>query len=165
MNEEYTFFSSGVFSQWYPSKFVVDNVEFSCAEQFMMYQKAILFGDHHTSQQIMKTTNPKTQKLLGRKVSGFDPKAWHQNCFEIVYIGNEAKFTQNPTLLARLMATGTTILVEASSWDKIWGIGLDAKTAIVTPPYLWKGSNYLGKVLTSVRNNIREDMHTEEILL
>lgn len=37
---EYFWQKESVFSQWYPSKFVVDGVEYSCAEQYMMQQKA-----------------------------------------------------------------------------------------------------------------------------
>ena len=41
--EEFTFFYTGdstVFSQWYLTKFTVDGIEYNCAEQYMMYQKA-----------------------------------------------------------------------------------------------------------------------------
>ena len=40
--ERFTFFfrKGSPFSQWHPVEFTVDGVEFNCAEQFMMYQKA-----------------------------------------------------------------------------------------------------------------------------
>ena len=40
--EKFTFFfgSASPFSQWHPAVFSVDDTEFCCAEQFMMYQKA-----------------------------------------------------------------------------------------------------------------------------
>ena len=40
--ETFTFFwgPGTVFSQWYPARFTVDGVEYNCAEQYMMYQKA-----------------------------------------------------------------------------------------------------------------------------
>lgn len=40
--EKFFFFwkSQSPFSQWHKAEFVVDDVEFNCAEQFMMYQKA-----------------------------------------------------------------------------------------------------------------------------
>lgn len=39
--EKFTFFyrSHSPFSQWYPSEFVVDGLEFNCAEQYMMLKK------------------------------------------------------------------------------------------------------------------------------
>jgi hypothetical protein len=38
--ETYFLFDRGIFSQFYPSHFVVDDVDFSSAEQYMMYKKA-----------------------------------------------------------------------------------------------------------------------------
>ena len=40
--EKFFFFwkSQSPFSQWHKAEFVVDDVEFNCAEQFMMYRKA-----------------------------------------------------------------------------------------------------------------------------
>ena len=40
--EKFFFFwrSKSPFSQWHEAEFVVDDVEFNCAEQYMMYRKA-----------------------------------------------------------------------------------------------------------------------------
>jgi ribA/ribD-fused uncharacterized protein len=49
------------------------------------------------------------------------------------------------------MNTGNAILVEASPYDTVWGIGLDEVTAKVTPVNEWKGTNWLGEVLTQLK--------------
>ncbi len=40
--EEFTFFfgQQTVFSQWHPCSFTLDGVQYNCAEQYMMHQKA-----------------------------------------------------------------------------------------------------------------------------
>lgn len=40
--ERYQFFygTASPFSQWHPAKFTVKGIEYNCAEQYMMYQKA-----------------------------------------------------------------------------------------------------------------------------
>jgi len=40
--EKFFFFwkSKSPFSQWHEAQFVVDGIEFNCAEQYMMYRKA-----------------------------------------------------------------------------------------------------------------------------
>lgn len=154
MNKEYTFFWSGPFSQWYPSKFTVDGRTFNCAEQFMMYHKAIYFGDTEIAEQVMKTTSPKEQKKLGRQVKKFDAEKWNEVAKAFVYTGNMEKFKQNPHLQDILVATEGTTLVEASPFDKIWGIGLNEEDALNTPASKWPGTNWLGEVLTSLRDNI-----------
>ena len=66
-----------------------------------------------------------------------------------------AKFSQNPDLKAKLVATGEKVLVEASPNDKIWGIGLRPNDPNVQDPTLWKGENLLGKCLMVVRGLIK----------
>jgi len=155
MNEQYTFFWNGPFSQWFPSKFKVGEQEFNCAEQFMMYSKAIFFDDKKIADQIMQSTSPRDQKKMGRQVKNFDESNWNQVAKSFVYVGNMAKFSQNPNLLEILMKTGDTILVEASPYDRIWGIGLDEVEAKTLPPEQWRGTNFLGLVLTQVKNDIK----------
>jgi len=58
MNEQFTFFYNGPFSQWYPSPFVIDEMMFVNAEQFMMYNKAVLFKDADAAYRIMASNNP-----------------------------------------------------------------------------------------------------------
>ena len=42
-----------------------------CMEQYMMAGKAELFGDSEIREQILKCSDPKQIKALGRKVRGF----------------------------------------------------------------------------------------------
>lgn len=44
------------------------------------------------------------------------------------------------------------------------GIGLDAKTAAVTPIDDWKGTNWLGQVITEVRETFESQLTDERIL-
>jgi ribA/ribD-fused uncharacterized protein len=53
-----------------------------------------------------------------------------------------------------LMATGNKILVEASPFDRIWGIGFDENNRNVHDPNYWKGENLLGFALMEVRDEI-----------
>lgn len=155
MNEEYEFFWSGPFSQWYPSKFTENSVTFATAEQYMMYHKALLFMDFKIAEQILNTEEPHEQKALGRLVKGFNADTWNAVAKSIVYQGNYLKFTQNEFLYSILMDTEDKILVEASPYDTIWGIGLNEKDAKVTPVEQWKGTNWLGEVLTKLKNDLK----------
>lgn len=153
-NEKFTLFWKGTFSQWFPSKFTINGIEYTSAEQYMMSQKAVMFGDSEMLEIIMRTTNPKTQKTCGRNVKGFDPDKWNQYAKAIVFDGNMAKFIQNPNLLDELIATEGTTLVEASPYDKIWGIGMSADNPDALNRATWNGTNWLGEMLTKVRDVI-----------
>jgi len=151
------FFWGGPFSQWTPSPFVVDDVAFNCAEQWMMWKKACLFGDARSARAILATNNPKAQKAIGRGVAGFDEAIWNTACDDIVFDGNYAKFSQSQTLRKLLLDSGDRLIVEASPFDRIWGIGLDAPTARRTPQGQWPGQNKLGKAIMRVRDALNSE--------
>jgi ribA/ribD-fused uncharacterized protein len=152
--EKFTLFWNGPFSQWLPSKFVIDGVEYNCCEQYMMAQKAIMFDDGVSLKEIMDADHPRDQKKLGRKVKNFSPEKWNHYAQQIVYDGNMAKFTQNPDLLKDLFATKGTTLVEASPYDKIWGIGMGANDPDAQNRDTWNGTNWLGEAITKVRETL-----------
>ena len=152
----FTFFftEQSPFSQWYRCAFTVNGHAFSCTEQFMMHGKAVLFGDAEIAAEILAADHPRKHKALGRKVRNFDDAVWKRERLTIVREGNRAKFTQNPELLAQLLATRGTTLVEASPYDRIWGIGLAASNPRAQDPAQWRGQNLLGQVLTSLRDEL-----------
>lgn len=145
-----------VFGQWTPSPFTVDGARYTCAEQFMMAEKARLFGDEATRAKILATDSPREHKALGRQVAGFVGDTWDRACLEIVVRGNHAKFSQNPAMRAALLATGDKLLVEASPLDKIWGVGLRADDPRIHDRSQWRGTNLLGEALMRVRTGLRD---------
>jgi hypothetical protein len=154
MDEKFTFFWYGPFSQWEPSEFEIDDVSYNCAEQYMMAQKAKMFGDDDTYERIMEEDSPREQKKLGRSVKGFNAERWNIRAREIVYDGNYAKFTQNSDLLDKLLATIGTTLVEASPYDCIWGIGMREGDPGIKNRDNWHGTNWLGELLTGLREDL-----------
>src|SRR5690349_1805023 len=99
-------------SQWYLAEFKDEKGRvYSCAEMWMMSEKARLFQDWKTLDKIHSTSDPRMHKKLGREVKGFDDKIWSEKCFDIVVQGNMMKFSQNPELKKYLMSTHPKILV------------------------------------------------------
>jgi ribA/ribD-fused uncharacterized protein len=156
MSGPFTFFftEASPFSQWYRCRFEADGRVFNCMEQYMMLGKARLFEDAETAEKIMAADHPRQHKALGRKVTPFDDKVWRRERENIVLAGNRAKFTQNEELRALLLATAGTTLVEASPYDRIWGIGLGANDPRAQDPAQWRGQNLLGKLLTQLREEL-----------
>ena len=162
VTDQFVFFWNGRFSQWYSSPFTIGSLTYNCAEQWMMYQKACIFGDLETAVNILASTSPKEQKAYGRKIQGFNDGVWNLLCIDIVRVGNLAKFTQNPELGDYLLETDDLVLVEASPYDKIWGIGMGMTDARVEDPKKWKGLNLLGHVLNSVRDDLKRNKAADE---
>jgi ribA/ribD-fused uncharacterized protein len=151
MTDQYVFFWDGPFSQWAYSRFTIDGMTFNTCEQWMMYNKAIMFNDELIVQRIMNTRDPSMQKLLGKKVKGFNDQRWMEDAYNIVKRGNLAKFQQNVDFMNALIETKGKILVEASPYDTRWGIGMGANDTGVEDPANWRGLNLLGKAITEVR--------------
>uniref|UniRef100_A0A0W0FM35 NADAR domain-containing protein n=1 Tax=Moniliophthora roreri TaxID=221103 RepID=A0A0W0FM35_MONRR len=106
--DDYVFFwtpdgDNGWASQWYYSPFTVpivlpdDTTETQCtfptAEHWMMFQKALLFGDNSIAREIQSHTGVEKKdlaeiKALGRKVQNFDEQKWVANRERIVLEGN-----------------------------------------------------------------------------
>jgi ribA/ribD-fused uncharacterized protein len=155
--KQYLFFykSKHPFSNWYKSSFVCNNITFNCSEQYMMYEKAMMFNDVEVAQLILETDDPYKQKFLGREVRGFIKEKWNADCKEIMVPGLVAKFTQNEYLKQFILGTNNLILVEASPSDKIWGIGLSEDDPRALDETQWLGTNWLGDVLMQTRDIIR----------
>jgi hypothetical protein len=142
-------------SQWYPAPFMVDGVRYATAEHYMMAGKARLFGDAEAEERVLASDDPGAAKGAGRKVRGFDEETWAAHRFALVVAANTAKFGQRPALGGFLLATGSRVLVEASPYDTVWGIGLSAEQPEATRPSRWRGLNLLGFALMDVLEALR----------
>lgn len=139
--------------------------------RWMMYHKALHFNDIPTSIEILETTNPRIVKSLGRKVKNFDEKEWNKVKFNIVIQGNVLKFSRGgKELREQLERTGERELVEASPYDKIWGIGIKGgvkecqrqeRDGTLDGKRKEWGKNLLGLAMVEARRLIREKEKNE----
>ncbi|MGW0702559.1 NADAR family protein [Streptomyces sp. NPDC002867] len=142
-------------SQWWPSPFAVDGVQYATAEHWMMAAKARLFGDAEAEHRALEAKSPAEAKKAGRLVRGFDEAIWRRERFAIVRAGSVHKFGRDAALRDFLLGTGDRVLVEASPVDRIWGIGLAADDERAQDPARWRGLNLLGFALMEAREELR----------
>lgn len=88
------------------------------------------------------TLDARSAKKLGRTVPlRWD---WEDVKLSIMYDVCYAKFTLNPQLAEKLIATGDELLVEGNTWnDRFWGV------------YNGEGRNHLGKILMQIRAELQ----------
>jgi ribA/ribD-fused uncharacterized protein len=153
--DRYVLFYTNEFSQWYTCAFVsAAGQRFTSAEQYMMHEKARLFGDTETAKAILATEDPERQKALGRQVKNFNKAVWEARARDIVFTANRLKFTQDARLWRKLKQTAGKRLVEASAKDTVWGIGLAADDPRALEEKTWRGTNWLGDALTKLRDTL-----------
>lgn len=145
-------------SQWFEISFEVGRVKYSSAEHWMMAEKAKTFKDFEILNEIVLAKNPEIVKELGRKIKNFNENTWNTCKYEIVKKGNFHKFSQNEDLKKYLLSTENKVLVEASPYDKVWGIGLGKESPDSIIPDNWNGENLLGFALMEVRDKLKSSL-------
>jgi ribA/ribD-fused uncharacterized protein len=163
VTDKHVFFWNGWPSNWYPSIFEAEyegkTYKFYNTEQYFMFVKAKTFGDEETADRILKEgIDPKIAKGLGRMVKNYDNNVWSEKRYQVMVNANYLKFTKCPRLQEALLGEKYKGkgFVEASPYDRIWGIGIRKEDAS-DDESTWKGQNLLGKVLNEVRERILKE--------
>ena len=124
-----------------------------------MYLKAIYFNDFETAEQIKQATTPKEAKKLGRRVRGFKESQWEEVRENFMYQSIDMKRRADSNFEKELLKEEyrDKTFVEASPFDKVWGIGLKEDDLRADNEEMWLGLNLLGKTLTKLRDDIIRD--------
>lgn len=147
---------NGYLSNWYLSSFTVSHQQYSSAEQYMMHQKALAFGDTAAAEAVLNTQDVGEIKAIGRAVSNYNETVWNGLRQVLMYKGLLAKFQQNYSLRAQLLDTGDELLVECAVKDTIWAVGLSMTDERRFDMGKWRGKNLLGFVLMEVRSTLND---------
>jgi predicted NAD-dependent protein-ADP-ribosyltransferase YbiA (DUF1768 family) len=155
-------------------------LHFTCTEQYMMYSKALFFSSLPCARRILRTSDPKTQKQLGRSIPNFCEDEWSAVREAVGFHGNLLKFTpfektgleegsadgadggnerDGLEMKRVLLETGEKTLCEAASKDRVWGIGFkeqEARRLFREGKTERWGLNLLGRALMRVRDRLRE---------
>ncbi len=148
----------GYLSNWYPSPFDLDGVHFSSAEQYIMFQKCMIFGDEASAKAVLATDDPETQQAIGRNAKGYVGAVWAGQRQLVAVRGLLVKFNQNEDLKQKLLDTGDSYLVECAHSDTIWACGVRLNEDERFDAGKWRGQNILGFALMEVRSILQANM-------
>ena len=150
------FFTKGShLSNFHPSNFDVDGHSYSSVEQYLSHRKALLFGAEDVANNVMTMSEPVAMKRHVKQLPDFNLNSWKENAPTILYDGLCAKFTQNESLKAALLETGTTKLGEACK-NTMFGIGFALSHSKALDIGHWHGDNLQGETLMRVRQAITD---------
>ena len=99
-----------LFLNFHQSPFVMNNQHFATAEHLIQYQKALMFSDSFTANQILYSDTLYEAKHLSRQIQGMDNDRWLEDRNDICLEGVCAKFQQNSNLNSMLLTTHPKIL-------------------------------------------------------
>ena len=124
-------------SNFYEVPVTYDNITYQNNEAAFQAQKTL----DKNKREEFAFLDPAAAKKYGRKVQLRSD--WESVKVDIMYEICKAKFTQNPELTEKLLATGDEELIEGNDWgDMIWG------------QVNGKGQNNLGKILMRIRSEL-----------
>lgn len=164
ITDKYVFFYKDWLSNYQKTQFYFPSKEcpmwcFRTTEQGFMFFKALTFGDYEIAEKIYNNgDNPDLCRKMGRRVNFYNDEIWGLIRYKLFSDLNFQKYIQDKSLREKLLDSkfdGKTF-VEASPIDCIWGVGLDENNPLIDDENNWKGDNYLGKILTNIRNVLKK---------
>lgn len=126
-------------SNFYPATVVYEGITYPDSEHAYQSAKTL---DMNERRRIAAIPTPAEAKKAGEALTY--RADWAAVKYQVMLDCVRDKFTRNPELRARLLATGDAHLEEGNTWgDQIWGV------------YQGKGTNWLGIILMQVRAELR----------
>lgn len=152
MNKKYYYFYNGPLSNFY----IIDKYKGKHSEGWFMQYKALFFEDHESYNQIIGKS-PKIAKRIGRKIKNFNQEEWDVVKFDFMYMSIYRKYKICKPFkdIVDQIYKENLYPVEASPYDRIWGIGYnknDAEDNIQN----W-GLNLLGKCIAKLAFEMNHD--------
>lgn len=132
----------GDFSNFSKHGIEVNGLWWPTVEHFFQAQK---FKDAEYQERIRNAYTPKQAAELGRSRKMPIRSDWESTKDQIMFAAVLKKFQTHNKLANLLLSTGSQDIVENAPGDYYWGIGRDGT-----------GLNVLGKILCSVRDQLRQ---------
>ena len=141
------------FSNFYPVVFRVGKFKFTCLEQAFQFFRAKTLNKLLAASRIYRSRDPVEMKRIGDDLGTSD--LWEDRKFDVMFVCLCNKFKQNEDLKHLLLKTGNCELVEATP-GRLWGCGATLSSNLLRR-HEWPGENKHGKILMSVREELREE--------
>lgn len=134
----------GCFSNFSPHGIDIEGTYWPTVEHYYQGQKFVGSPDAPIIPLIFAAATPEQAAALGRCPSRCLRPDWELVKTQVMRVGVLQKFITHPDIREILLITGDEMLIENSPTDYFWGCGANHT-----------GENHLGKILMSVRAEIR----------
>jgi predicted NAD-dependent protein-ADP-ribosyltransferase YbiA (DUF1768 family) len=142
---------NGFLSPMYPVSFTFKGGEYFTAYQAYEVLRAEELQLPKQATDLLGTRSTRTMRLITRKTDQHpaDARNLWLNILKAIY-------QQHPPLQKQLLDTGTDSLVYAEIRPGPSGVGLAEKDGAILNPAKWKGENFVGLALETIRTELRE---------
>ena len=139
------------FSNFYPVSITMGRYKFNSAEQAYQFLRAKTLNKLLVAMRIYLSRSAYDIKRMAEDLGTSDD--WEAKKMEVMYVILRRKFEQNPDLLRTLLRSGNCELVEATP-NREWGCGATLSSNVLKR-HTWPGENKHGKILMTVREELR----------
>ena len=141
-------------SNFHPSQFTHDGIQYISSEQLIQANKAKLFGDMETYNQILCCSSSLECKNLAKFIRNVDERKWEEVALSTCLPGIRSKLYQDTIAMDTLLyKTGSKRIVECAS-DKLWGNGVPLGDPDCLDPTKWTSQGIMGQILECIRGEV-----------
>lgn len=133
-------------SNFYHAPIVWHGKRYATSEHLYQARKFLGVDDEH-AERIRCARTPTHCKALSRQRGHPIRPGWDEERVGVMREVVALKFDQHPTLMQKLLSTGSEELWEDARGDRFWGAGTPAQ----------RGENWLGRILMDLRAEHRTD--------
>ncbi len=141
------------FSNFHWAPFTINKVTYYMTEQYISVQLAKEAKDEDAVVDLLNLQDSFEMKKRCKEIKGYSKEAWESKCGEVAYVGNKAKYDQNPYFAELLVSTHPKVLAEASM-EEPWGCGLTLKHEDIKNPRKWPRQGVMGETLMIIRQDL-----------
>ncbi len=123
--------------------FYKDDIYYKTSEHYYQSKK---FDDMKVVESIINAETPKEASNIGRSREYKLRDNWKDIKNDVMYEAVLYKFLAHPELMEKLLLTGNEEIIEETTKENYWGCGPNHD-----------GTNYYGKILCKVRDDIRRN--------
>lgn len=133
-----------------------EGIGYKTIEHYIVYQKAILFGDLDVAERVLQSPNGRAAKAESKKIAGYDPAIWKDERYVIELSAVYHKFKSHSDALTHLMKTNDRLLVDCTD-DTYWGSGVRLDDPSARTRKRWPGNNIGGRTLMDARDILAKE--------
>ena len=143
-------------SNFYPSSFSHEGVNYISSEQLIQANKAKFFGYLESYNQILSCSTSLQCKNLSKLIRNVDESKWEEEAGNICFTGIRAKFYQNPVTTDTLLyKTGNKKIIECAS-DRLWGNGMPLGNPACLDSTKLISQGILGQMLECIHSEVTQ---------
>lgn len=147
-------------SNFFACEIKIEDEIYSSVEQFYQHMKCVTCEEFDRARKIMSSEDPLYAKVIGDNCP--PNEEWIENRVLVMFKGIFYKFSQNEELVLKLLSTGKTELLEATT-DRFFGTGIGFQSK-KWEQNEWFGKNVTGRLLVKVRHILKKKMDEGYVL-